>query len=69
MNLILRLGVAILGYIQYIYEYIYSLRVHEEDTNENHNHVVSLYVTQTHVTVYVKKRLKFFSASKTKISK
>ena len=28
-----------------------SLRIHEENTKENHNHVVSLYVIKTHVTL------------------
>ena len=35
----------------YIYIYIYnSLRIHEENTKENHNRIVSLYVIKTHVT-------------------
>ena len=48
---------VIQSYYIYIYIYIYiynSLRIHEENTKENHNRIVFLYVIKTHVSLYAK---------------
>ena len=41
-----------------IYIYIYlknPLKIHEENTKENHNGAASIYVIKIHVPLYVKK--------------
>ena len=35
------------------------LRIHEENTKENHNRVGPSYVIKTHVSLYLKKKLLF----------
>ena len=60
----------------YIYMYIYvciyicvcvlknSLKIHEENTKENHNRVGSIYVITIHVPLYLKKKFNFFGLRK-----
>ena len=41
-----------------------SLKIHEENTDENHNRVGSIYVINIHVPLYVKKKFNFFGLRK-----
>ena len=64
LNIYIYTHIYIYIYIHiYIYIYIYLLTIHEENTKENHNRIVSLYVIKTDVNLYLKKLI--FSAKKT----
>ena len=54
-------------YFIYIYIYIYiynSLKIHEENTKENHKRVGSIHVIKIHVPLYVKKKFNIFGLRK-----